>query len=59
MLIASHKTRSILDRYDMVNEEDPQDAAERIAKGASATYSYSYGYNALRYSLTEAVDNAF
>jgi integrase len=33
MLMAGHKTRSMLDRYDIVNEEVLQDAAERMAGG--------------------------
>jgi integrase len=33
MLIAGLKTRSMLDRYDIVNGGDLQDAAERVGKG--------------------------
>jgi hypothetical protein len=31
MLVAGYKTRSMLDRYDILNEGDLQEAAERIA----------------------------
>jgi hypothetical protein len=43
MRISGHKTRSIFDRYNIVNEADLADAAIRIEQGARLESGHSTG----------------
>jgi hypothetical protein len=43
MMISGHKTRSVFDRYNIVNERDLADAARRIEQGAQPEFGHSMG----------------
>ncbi len=45
MRISGHKTRSVFDRYNVVNEDDLADAARRIEQGAGERASLEFGHS--------------
>jgi len=45
MMISGHKTRTVFDRYNIVNEDDLKKASQRVKKYHEERVIFETGYN--------------
>jgi hypothetical protein len=48
MDVSGHKTRAVFDRYNIVNERDLRDAAEKLSRYLSAEFGHSSGIGSIQ-----------
>jgi integrase len=57
MDVSGHKTRAVFDRYNIVNERDLKDAAQKLSRYLSAEFGHSSGIGAIRKGKPELEEN--
>jgi hypothetical protein len=53
MDVSGHKTRAVFDRYNIVNERDLRDAAEKLSRYLSAEFGHSSGIGSILKEKTQ------
>lgn len=64
MMISGHKTRSVFDRYNIVNEEDLKKASKKVVeyhqdKASSIIHGHNFGHNQPRLENLPKEDGPF
>jgi hypothetical protein len=57
MDVSGHKARAVFDRYNIVNERDLTDAAEKLRRCLSAEFGHSSGIGAICKGKPELEEN--
>jgi hypothetical protein len=53
MDVSGHKTRAVFDRYNIVNERDLRDAAQKLSRYLSAEFGHSSGIGSIQKGTRE------